>query len=239
MSSLLVQSASAENLAKSILSPVLLDHIAGSLSRISLTSLTRLYPDGRCWVWGLTNGSSNRRYWNRLSQGDEVAIIASDGVKCFAWITFKEENPALADLIWGPRADGKLYELVYFSTRPEFVDIPLPEYNEITGYHYDRMPQNAFILDAGRAETLRAVLRTRSLTSAIRAGAYSGQSGPPESTLPTNGAIFAALFNSGEPPALTRILLVGFPCQGQFQRRALMWRRWRKNKNAETKCMNP
>ena len=164
MANLLVQSASPENLAKSILRPVKLQHFANLLSARDLTELNARYPDGNCWVWGLTPGPANKRFWDRLQEGDDVAIITSEGVRCYALITYKEQNRNLALSIWGPARSGKAYELVYFSTRPEVVSVSLDQYNRLTGYRYRHMPQNAFILDPKKAQTVRSFKNNRSLS---------------------------------------------------------------------------
>jgi hypothetical protein len=160
MANLLIQTATDEMLARSIVNSVRLQEIGEFLSRDSQDRLARTYPDGECWVWGLTPGEANQRYWERLELGDEAVFFAGGSIRFYLQITYKEQNRELAEHIWGIRrhhrhGDDKIFELLYFSTKPEIVDISLDRFNELTGDHFRRMPQNAYIIGQKKADHIR------------------------------------------------------------------------------------
>jgi len=66
-------------------------------------------------------------------------------------VAYKEHNRRLAEHVWGVRerhrhGDNKIFELMYFTAKPQVVEITLDRFNEITGDHFRRMPQNAYIV---------------------------------------------------------------------------------------------
>jgi hypothetical protein len=147
-------------LARSIARPIRLSDITQYLGRDSLDRLSKLYPDGECWVWGLTAGPQNQRYWDRLEPDDDVIFFAGGAVRFFMQLAYKEHNRRLAEHVWGVRerhrhGDNKIFELMYFTAKPQLVEISLDRFNEITGYHLRRMPQNAYIIDPELANRIR------------------------------------------------------------------------------------
>jgi hypothetical protein len=150
-------------LGRSIVNTVRLENIAATLPPDSHRRLAQLYPDGECWIWGLTPGPQNQRVWDRLTAGDDVAFFAGGSIRFYMRITHKEHNRELAEQVWGIRerhrhGDNKTFELTYFSARPQIVELSLEQFNGLTGYHLRRMPQNAYIIDADRANRIRDAL---------------------------------------------------------------------------------
>ena len=175
MSNLLIQTATDEMLARSIVNSVRLDLIDQTLTREGRQHLAELYPEGECWVWGLTPGPQNQRYWDRLVPGDDVVFFAGGSIRFYMQITHKEHNRELAEVVWGVRerhrhGNNKTFELAYFSNRPRLVDLSLERFNELTGYHLRRMPQNAYIIDTARANRIRDALglQLRDLAANLR-----------------------------------------------------------------------
>jgi len=195
MANFLIQSATADNLARSITKPVLLSEMQDCVSGNSFEILRGIYPEGKCWVWGLPLGPMNLKQWERLEPQDDVGIITLLGIQFYMRVMYKEHNAEVARRIWGPRLDGKLYELTYFSNLPTLIDISLVEYNAFTGYNYDRMPQNAFILQPLRADPVRQAILAQIGSSALGTIAVND--------LTRDKTLFVGLHDNGDPPAVT------------------------------------
>lgn len=124
MANLLIQTATDEMLARSIVNAISLTDIASLLSPETQARLAQIYPNGECWLWGLTPGPQNQRYWDRLQPGDETVFFAGGAIRFYMEVTYKEHNRELAEHVWGVRrhhrhGDNKIFELLYFSTKPQ------------------------------------------------------------------------------------------------------------------------
>ncbi|HET6489815.1 MAG TPA: hypothetical protein VFG28_08630 [Syntrophales bacterium] len=94
-------------------------------------TLTRLYPDGECYVWGVHEKGGNLSVWNVMAQDDLVLGYRNRSIVCASTVLMKVRNPALATRLWGGHAEGP-FELMCFSDKPHVGEVPIVE--QMLGY---------------------------------------------------------------------------------------------------------
>jgi len=70
------------------------------LSNNELSRLKEIYPEERCYIWGVTPGGNNKPSWDRILRGD-VAVFSRDGkIYASSVVTYKLHNQGLAANLW-------------------------------------------------------------------------------------------------------------------------------------------
>ncbi|HDS1826686.1 hypothetical protein K1516_19285 [Stenotrophomonas maltophilia] len=88
-------------------------------------------------IWGVTpgEGNANVRYWKQMAPGD-ICLFYRDG-RFFmkGVVTYSTHNRALAEELWGARKkDGATWEYVFFLDDLETIDLPISDFNDLSGY---------------------------------------------------------------------------------------------------------
>ncbi len=94
-------------------------------------TLTRLYPDGECYIWGMQDKGDNLSVWNVMAQDDLVLGYRNRTIVSASFVLMKVRNPSLAERLWGRSAEGP-FELVCFSDKPHVGEVPIVE--QMLGY---------------------------------------------------------------------------------------------------------
>ena len=66
-----------------------------------IAGLSRCYPDGTCYVWGVPDRGDNRSTWNAMSEDDLVLGYRNRSIVSAATVLMKVDNPSLATALWG------------------------------------------------------------------------------------------------------------------------------------------
>ena len=138
MSKLILQPAGNPDARKhyndTIKTPVNLEKISKYLSIEDHDTLKKIYPDNKCYIWGVTPKSSNITQWNKISDND-IALFArnnmifSYGISCYKMISHD-----LAAYLWEYDKDGFTWEYIYFLKNITPLSYTYLEMNQAIGY---------------------------------------------------------------------------------------------------------
>jgi len=112
-----------------VLNPVSFSRLESFLSSSELDALREIYPDEKCFIWGVTPGGNNKSSWDRISKGD-VAVFSRDGkIYASSVVTYKLHNKGLAADLWKYDKEGRTWEYIYFLDEIRNVNIPYKDFN--------------------------------------------------------------------------------------------------------------
>ncbi|SHM52493.1 McrB family protein [Chitinophaga sp. CF418] len=77
------------------------------------------------YCWGSRPGRGIL-YWEKMEEGDRILTYWDLKIHHVARIILKVRNKQLARALWGESAEGELWEYMYFFSKPEIIDPPLP-----------------------------------------------------------------------------------------------------------------
>ena len=124
-----------------ILNPVPLARIQPFLTTEEFRDLQLIYPNGVCYIWGVTSGGSNETKWNRIERGD-ITLFSRDGAIYASGVTtFKLHNRNLAIELWNVNDENETWEYIYFLEEIKRQHIPYLDFNrsviKLNGDPYD------------------------------------------------------------------------------------------------------
>jgi hypothetical protein len=96
--------------------------------------LRRTIKNGIVRYWGSIPGESNRRNFQKLSEGDEVLCYRSGRYIALGKVAFATVNKSLAKYSWGETDLGTTWELMYFFSDVYFFQIDAGIINERFGF---------------------------------------------------------------------------------------------------------
>lgn len=86
--------------------------------------LKSLYPDGRCYLWGMPNTDGNLSIWEMMAPDDLVLAYRNRSIVSAAHVLMTVKNPALATRLWGHGLAGP-FGLLCFSEKPHVGEVPI------------------------------------------------------------------------------------------------------------------
>jgi MoxR-like ATPase len=110
------------------------EHVRLSLSRpiapdlsatLSSEILERASNDGLYYAWGARPGARNDLTWLRMRAGDYVVFYVTGLYQYIARVKVTVRSTPTAEQIWGLDPGGASWELIYFLTPPQRIDVPL------------------------------------------------------------------------------------------------------------------
>jgi MoxR-like ATPase len=114
------------HLKDSIDAPVPSNLCEQHLSHELLDELRSGTGDGdNLYAWGAIPGTQNTPRWGRLKAGDYVLAVSQSRYIRLARLVGKTQNADLARSLWGQDSAGQTWELIYFLTRAETIDVPV------------------------------------------------------------------------------------------------------------------
>lgn len=131
-----------------ILSPVPLQDIAGSLASSDVDRLQELHPSGEVPLWGAKPGENNQHVakWERMRPGDVILFARNNGFFTLGVITHLLRNPAAATQLWGTaetrNGTTQTWECMFAIDGLRTISIPYTEINRVI----DRKP-NATVME--------------------------------------------------------------------------------------------
>lgn len=136
--------------------PVKLSDIESLLSKQQFKDLSDIYPDGKAYIWGVTNGKNdvNHNKWKEISKGDIAFFSANGNLFSSGIICYSMKNANLATEIWGINTEGDTWENIYFLDAMKKHDIPILEINKLIGYKDNFVVQGFMVLSEEKSEIL-------------------------------------------------------------------------------------
>jgi hypothetical protein len=89
-----------------------------------IEDLGRIYPDGKCYPWGVPESGENVANWNLMAKDDLVLGYRNRAIVSASYVWMKIRNPALAARLWNEGRDGSL-SLICFTDEPQWGETPI------------------------------------------------------------------------------------------------------------------
>jgi hypothetical protein len=138
MTSIFVYSAgetASDHFEQTIRNGLPLATLAPFLSPASMAELARCYPDGNCYLWGDRGGEHGRGYWNQMAAGDLALCYRERKIVAFSTVLLKVESEQAGKAAW-PDATSDPYRLLFFLSKPTWIDLPVATYPQYFGKVY-------------------------------------------------------------------------------------------------------
>lgn len=143
--------ASRRHYRDTVSSPIKIADVRELLSPYERQRLKASHPSGEFRCWGVTATPTIQRQWDRIDRGDVGFFSGSGKIYAKATITFKSHNEALARHLWGNNKSGKTWELMYFLSEVEDLEIPYSAFNAVLGYKLNNVIQGFMVLQGEKA----------------------------------------------------------------------------------------
>ena len=138
MSKLILQPAGNPDARKhyndTIKTPVNLKKISKYLSIEDYDTLKKIYPDNKCYIWGVTPKSSNIAQWNKISDNDISLFARNNMIFSYGISCYKTISHDLAAYLWEYDNDGFTWEYIYFLKNITPLSYTYLEMNQAIGY---------------------------------------------------------------------------------------------------------
>jgi hypothetical protein len=128
--------------------------------------LRSIYPDGKAYIWGVTEGkkSANHKKWLTIQSGDVCLFSKDKHIFASAVVCYKMKSRALSEEFWGTDEDGNPWEYLYFLDEIKQHKIPYEDFNRAIGYKPNYVIQGFNVLDD---EKSKRIFTAFNLTSSI------------------------------------------------------------------------
>ena len=136
-----------EHFHHTIENSIKLNELQNYISASEYNDLIKLYPGGKCKIWGVNSGGQNTTKFNRLDEGDVVLFFERGRAFSCADITYKlsETNFRLAQFLWSADYQNN-FEHIYFVENAQEIDLSITEYNRLHGDRVKTFMQNFNVL---------------------------------------------------------------------------------------------
>ena len=164
MENVILQPASDKKAKKhfhdTVLNPVELDIMKEYIDDPLYERIKNLYPDGKVYVWGITNGKQNAKKteWKKIKPGDICVFTQDKKIFKSAVITLTFANKELAARLWGVDMNGETWENIYLVDELINLDISYETFNEIIGYKHNYIIQGFRYLNDEKSEKILSEL---------------------------------------------------------------------------------
>lgn len=126
--------------------------------KLPLNELEKIYRDGKIRLWGTHVG--NRGQWEKVEQGS-IIITYSEGIfTSYSEVVHKTENRHIANAIWGidqRSKNGRTWDFLIFVDHVQKINLPREEFNRLTGYKQNYVPQGFSIVSDKSGKLLEAM----------------------------------------------------------------------------------
>ena len=89
-----------------------------------IEDLRRIYPDGKCYLWGAQESGDNFSIWNIMAGDDLVLGYHDRSIISASYVLMKLKNPLLATRVWH-NSGGEPFGLICFMDEPHTGKIPI------------------------------------------------------------------------------------------------------------------
>ncbi len=111
-------------------------------------ALESAYPDGVCYLWGDRGGEHGRQYWEQIRPGDLALCYQRRRMVAASTVIATIENEPAGLAAW-PDAVAEPYRLLFFLSKPQWIDVPVASLPQYFGKVYQglrRLPSSDQIL---------------------------------------------------------------------------------------------
>ena len=88
-----------------------------------IEDLRRIYPDGKCYLWGAQESGDNFSIWNIMAEDDLILGFRNLSIVFASYVLMKIHHPVLATRIWGN--SGTPFGLMCFLDEPQTGEVPI------------------------------------------------------------------------------------------------------------------
>ena len=134
--------------------PVELDRIYKFLSQKNKEILSDIYPDKKCYIWGVTPSGNNITKWNKIESGDVTLFSRNKRIYASGVTTYKLHNQSLAAFLWDYNNKGQTWEYIYFLDEIRNHSIPYIDFNKSVGYKENYIIQGFNVLDELKSKSV-------------------------------------------------------------------------------------
>ena len=86
--------------------------------------LGQIYPDGKCYPWGVPESGENLASWNVMAKDDLFLGFRAGSIVSAAYVWMKIRNPDLGGRLWSGPA-GEPFSLICLTDEPQWGDVPI------------------------------------------------------------------------------------------------------------------
>ncbi|MEW4239335.1 helix-turn-helix transcriptional regulator [Priestia megaterium] len=143
------------NYEKTIINSIKLEDIKPYLNSSDYRSLQQIYPDGKCYIWGVKDGKNlaTKKQYDKLNVNDTVLFYQAGLFYSKASIAFLTTSTGLSLFLW---EDG-IYKNIYFVTKVEAFNLAIEQFNKFVYSREEKFPLMGFrVLD--REKSLQLLL---------------------------------------------------------------------------------
>lgn len=123
-----------EQLEITIKQKVKLTRLKKYITQEKYYELEKIYPNKELNMWGVT--VNKQKVWEQMQVGDFVLFYGNKRFFAKGRIQYKIHHEDLARNIWGTDKKGLCWEHIFFLDDVQIIDIPLEEFNQVTGYQF-------------------------------------------------------------------------------------------------------
>lgn len=98
--------------------------------------LRQKFGDRPLKVWGSRDSDRNRGSFDKMSEGDDLLIVAGKTIRFMGKVAMKVISPGLSHELWKPLRDSASvgWDLIYFIANPVELQVPFDEFRKRIGY---------------------------------------------------------------------------------------------------------
>lgn len=127
------------------------EEVRSFLPSEEINKLETIYHGQPFIVWGAVPGSANIRNWERMDPGDLVLIYNKGSIRFVGEVSAKVRSRELSRYFWRETPGGATWELIYFITNEQRVDVPINKLNKVLGYQENFRPQGFLMVSQEKA----------------------------------------------------------------------------------------
>ena len=86
--------------------------------------LAQIYPDGKCYPWGVPESGENLASWNVMAKDDLVLGCRDGSILSAAYVWMKVRNPELGARLWKTGGEEP-FSLICFTDEPQWGDVSI------------------------------------------------------------------------------------------------------------------
>ena len=141
-----------EHYDDTILNPVGLNSISNFLSDKEKNIISKIYPNNKLFIWGVTPGGNNISKWNKINQGDVTLFSKDKRIYSSGVTTYKFQNKDLALFLWDKNSKNQTWEYIYLLDEIKTHNIPYLDFKRCIGYKENYVIQGFNVLDKEKSE---------------------------------------------------------------------------------------
>lgn len=120
----------------SLRNPLDLDRVLKLFPTEEHVNIRAIASDHGLYAWGAVPGKRNNPLWNALKPGDWALCVYSGAYHFVSQILAKHDNQKFGREVWGTDDAGNTWQLMYFLTKPQPIDIRVEDVSDYLWHRY-------------------------------------------------------------------------------------------------------